>query len=97
MASTPPPNLLNPLALQIETLPLPYDRGVYTTAEQTLRPGTVVEESPVLVLSKEEWDLGRKTVLDHYCFVWGKTGKMAVALGMGQWIHPLEPTRRARG
>lgn len=27
---------------------------------------------------------GRHTVLQHYTFVWGKTGKMAIALGMGE-------------
>jgi hypothetical protein len=74
---------LNPLQLIVETKPPPLDRGVFTTSTQ-ITSGTIIEESPVLVFGKEEWEEnGRKTLLDHYAFVWGKQGKMAVALGMG--------------
>ena len=44
---------------------------------------TVVEESPVLLFTKEEYELhGRYTLLDHYTFNW-PDGRMALALGLG--------------
>lgn len=79
------PNELNPLHLVIQTFPPPLDRGVYTGPQQSIPVGTLIEESPVLIFTQEEWlQNGRHTVLQHYTFVWGKTGKMAIALGMGE-------------
>jgi hypothetical protein len=81
----PPPLALNPLRLQVQTSPPPVDRGVYTSATQTIPAGTLVEQSPVLVFSKDEWlDKAQHTLLQHYTFVWGKKGDMALALGMGE-------------
>lgn len=82
--SVPPPLALNPLHLQVQTSPPPVDRGVYTSSTQTIPAGTLVEQSPVLVFSKDEWEhKARHTLLQHYTFVWGKKGDMALALGMG--------------
>lgn len=85
MDTLPPPFVINPLSLSIVTAPPPLSRGVFTSPTQpTLAVGQLVEESPVLVLDKQEWEThGRMTVLDNYAFVWGRRGNMALALGMG--------------
>jgi len=44
---------------------------------------TIVEISPVLFFTKQEYEEhGKHTVLDHYTFNW-KDGRMALALGLG--------------
>lgn len=81
----PPIIAINPHKLIIETKPPPLDRGVFTASGQTIPAGTLIEESPVLVINQTEWDdHACKTVLEHYAFIWGKQGKMALALGMGE-------------
>ncbi|KAK7056697.1 tRNA-specific adenosine deaminase subunit tad3 [Paramarasmius palmivorus] len=55
-------------------------RGVY--ASRPIPKSTIIEISPVLFFSKEEYDEhGKYTVLDHYTFKW-KDGRMALALGL---------------
>jgi tRNA-specific adenosine deaminase 3 len=45
--------------------------------------GEVIEISPVLLFSAEEYGMhGKYTVLDHYTFNW-RDGRMALALGLG--------------
>jgi SET domain-containing protein len=44
-------------------------RGVFTSAD--IAPGTVVETSPVLVMSREERILLDQTLLHDYIFEWG--------------------------
>lgn len=80
----PEPHPLNPHGLLLVTRPPPTYRGVFTGPSQTLAAGTVIETAPVLVLGREEWRAhGRRTALDHYAFVWGRSGSMAVAFGIG--------------
>jgi len=55
-------------------------RGVFTT--QAIKANTIIEISPVLVMSSTERKSIEETKLFHYVFEWGKTRKM-VALGMG--------------
>ncbi|GAA5992085.1 hypothetical protein JCM11641_002534 [Rhodosporidiobolus odoratus] len=73
-------------------------RGVFATAD--IPAGQVVEISPVLVLSEEEYT-GRKksepndgalkgveaSQLRGYVFSWGRNGSMAVALGLGSLFN----------
>ena len=55
-------------------------RGVFTT--EPIAAGTVIEISPVIVLSAKERAHAEKTLLYDYLFEWGKKGKKAcVALG----------------
>ncbi len=55
-------------------------RGVFTT--KNLKEGTILETSPVIVLSEEERKAIEGTLLYHYIFEWGKDKKKAaVALG----------------
>jgi len=55
-------------------------RGVFTSAD--IDEGTVVEESPVIVMSKGERKLLDQTLLHDYIFEWGeKKDECCVALG----------------
>ncbi len=55
-------------------------RGVFTT--KNLKKGTVIEISPVLVLTEKERKTLEKTLLYHYVFEWGDDKKRA-ALALG--------------
>ncbi|KAG6336756.1 hypothetical protein ID866_2325 [Astraeus odoratus] len=63
-------------------------RGVFGTtriflSSRVIPPRTVIETSPVLLFTREEYDShGRHTLLDHYTFNW-RDGRMALALGLG--------------
>lgn len=55
-------------------------RGVFTSAN--IDEGTVVEESPVIVMSKDERRLLDQTLLHDYIFEWGeKKDQCCMALG----------------
>lgn len=55
-------------------------RGVFTSAN--IDEGTVVEESPVIVMSKDERKLLDQTLLHDYIFEWGeKKDQCCMALG----------------
>lgn len=55
-------------------------RGVFTS--KAIAANTVIEISPVLVLSAKERKTIEETKLFHYVFEWGNSKKMA-ALGLG--------------
>lgn len=55
-------------------------RGVFTT--KNLKKGTVLEVSPVVVLTEADRKAVEKTLLYHYVFEWGKDKKKA-ALALG--------------
>ena len=57
-------------------------RGVF--AKTLIPAGTVIEESPVLVLTKSEWEDGKMndSILGEYGFCWSNGG-MAIGLGLG--------------
>ena len=66
-------------------------RGVFATAP--IARGTLIEVVPVIVLSKESYELhGCHTELSHYTFCWPGGGQ-AVALGMAgsMWNHRRPP------
>lgn len=73
---------LNPLELEIRSTRA-AGRGVFATQDIPAR--TIVEESPVLVLTKKEWDDGHLNdgVLGGYGFNW-TAGGMGVGLGIGE-------------
>ena len=55
-------------------------RGVFATED--IKKGTVIEVSPVIVLTARERKIVEQTKLFDYLFEWGKNKKMAcVALG----------------
>jgi uncharacterized protein len=55
-------------------------RGVFTT--ENLKKGTVLETSPVVVLTEKDRKAVEETLLYHYVFEWGKDKKKA-ALALG--------------
>ena len=55
-------------------------RGVF--AAKNIKKGTVIEISPVIVLTEKERKTLEKTLLFHYVFEWGKDSKQCcMALG----------------
>ncbi len=55
-------------------------KGIF--AKKNIAPGTIVECSPVLVLSSKDTKALESTFLYHYYFIWGDRGrKTAIALG----------------
>ncbi|KAI0366606.1 hypothetical protein BV20DRAFT_1055452 [Pilatotrama ljubarskyi] len=78
------PEHLNSSGLRIEYAE-GKGRGVYACRE--IPPQTLIEVSPVLLFSAEEYDAhGKHTVLDHYTFKW-RDGRMALALGLGSLFN----------
>lgn len=77
------PNLiLNPIRLLIRETPS-SGRGVF--APHDISAGTILEEAPVLILTKQEWEEGNlnEGVLGGYGFNWGNGG-MGIGLGIGE-------------
>lgn len=72
---------VNPMNLHLRDTP---DRGRGVFASHPIPTGTLVEESPVLVLSKSEWENGKLdgTLLGSHGFCWSNGG-MAIGLGLG--------------
>ena len=55
-------------------------RGMFAT--KNIKKGTVIEISPVIVLTEKERKTSEKTLLFHYVFEWGvEKKKAALALG----------------
>lgn len=87
MASASSPSLssletINPLGLKVLQR---EGRGRGVFASSAIPAGTVLEDAPVLVLTKAQWDGGRMddTVLGEYGFCWSNGG-MALGLGIGE-------------
>ncbi|QUW23675.1 SET domain-containing protein-lysine N-methyltransferase [Sporosarcina sp. Marseille-Q4063] len=68
-----------------------YGKGIYATRD--IKTGELIEVSPVLISSKNEWKYLKKTVLFDYCFTWGENyEQIAVALGFGSLFnHSFTP------
>jgi hypothetical protein len=83
------PHPMNPLALFLLSRP-GRGRGVFAPCD--IPAGTLIEESPVLLLSKQEWEMGRldDTILGEYGFCWSNGG-MGIGLGLGMSPLPLGP------
>ena len=75
-------HLINPLGLYLLHSPS-RGRGVFTSKE--MPAGSLLEESPVLLLNREEWQNGKMDdcVLGEYGFCWSNGG-MAIGLGLGR-------------
>lgn len=73
---------INPLGLDLKIVP-GRGRGVF--AREDIPSNTLLEESPVLPLTKEQWEGGKMndTILGEYGFCWSNGG-MAIALGLGR-------------
>lgn len=66
-------------------------RGVFT--RQFIAGGTVIEVSPVIVMSKKDTALSEKTVLNNYIFLWGRREtQTCIALGYcSVYNHSYQP------
>lgn len=86
--------ILNPLRLIVRETEN-AGRGVFAPAD--IPAGSVLEEAPVLVLTKEEWETGKLNdgVLGGYAFNWSGGG-MAVALGIGM-LNGIDAARSSPG
>lgn len=78
-----PPKIavINPLGAYIAQHP---ERGNGVFASRVIRPGTVIEDSPVLVITREQWEGGKmdQLILGSYGFCW-RHGGMGIGLGTG--------------
>ncbi|WRT64013.1 uncharacterized protein IL334_000940 [Kwoniella shivajii] len=79
------PHPMNPLGLYLLSHPS-RGRGVF--APSTIPAGTLIEESPVLVISRKEWEEGKMndTILGSYGFCW-KDGGMGIGLGLASLFN----------
>lgn len=77
------------LALELRSDPI-RGRGVFT--REVIPKNTLVEISPILLFTKEEYaSHGKYTVLDHYTYCWS-SGSYALALGLGSMFnHDSQP------
>ncbi|MFJ7936750.1 SET domain-containing protein [Sporosarcina sp. NPDC096371] len=63
-----------------------YGRGIYATRD--IKAGELIEVSPVLISSKNEWKYLKKTVLFDYCYTWDEGNDCtAIALGYGSLFN----------
>ncbi|KAF8320630.1 uncharacterized protein EI90DRAFT_3001764 [Cantharellus anzutake] len=76
---------LNVFGLQIKATPA-TGRGVY--ASRHIPKGTLIEVSPVLLFSQQEYEAyGKHTILDSYVFHWRRMNAWALALGLGSLFN----------
>jgi SET domain-containing protein len=65
-----------------------YGRGIF--AIRNIKKGEFIEEAPVIVIPKSEWQLMRKSLLSNYVFRWEED--KALALGYGSlYNHSYTP------
>ena len=65
-------------------------RGVF--AVKSFKKGEVIEECPVILLSKKDMIHCEKTLLEKYIYEWKENGDGAVALGYGSlYNHGFNP------
>jgi uncharacterized protein len=62
-------------------------------AKQDFTRGSILERTPIILISHEDWQLIEKTCLHHYAFGWGPDqDQAAIALGLGSLFnHSYEP------
>jgi len=65
----------NGAVIEVRTSDL-HDRGVFATKD--IRKGTLIVETPMLVLPSSEWKHISKTTFAHYVFEYGKGTAFAV-------------------
>lgn len=64
-------------------------RGVVAT--ELIKPGEIIEEAPVIIIPKNEYDLIEKTVISDYYYEW-EGYVSALALGLGSlYNHSFDP------
>ena len=68
-----------------------YGRGIFST--RAIKKDELIEETPVIIIPKIEWDRMRESILLNYIFHWGEN--KALALGYGSlYNHSYTPNAR---
>lgn len=68
-----------------------YGRGIFATG--SYKKGDLIESAPIIVISKNEWEQMRESILRNYVFRWGED--KAVVLGYGCFYnHSFSPNAR---
>lgn len=80
--SKPTRSMINPQATHLKHHP---DRGNGVFATHHIASGSIIEESPVLIITKDQWDQGEMDdcILGEYGFCW-RGGGMGIGLGSGK-------------
>jgi tRNA-specific adenosine deaminase 3 len=80
--SKPTRSMINPQATHLKQHP---ERGNGVFATHHIAPGSIIEESPVLIITKEQWEQGKMDdcILGEYGFCW-RGGGMGIGLGSGK-------------
>ena len=60
-------------------------------AARTIQKGTVIEECPIILIPKKEWDAIDATELGHYNYAWNKAHDCIVLGYCGLVNHSFEP------
>ena len=68
-----------------------YGRGIFAT--ENFKKGDLIESAPIIVISKNEWEEMRESILKNYVFRWGED--KALVLGYGAlYNHSFSPNAR---
>ncbi len=68
-----------------------YGRGIFAHCDR--KKGELIEEAPVIIIPKQEWQQMRESVLFNYVFRWGED--KAIALGYGSlYNHSFTPNAK---
>lgn len=80
--SKPTRSMINPQATHLKQHP---ERGNGVFATHSIASGSIIEESPVLIITKEQWENGNMDdcILGEYGFCW-RGGGMGIGLGSGK-------------
>lgn len=74
-------SMINPLGTYLAKHP---ERGNGVFASREIRAGTVIEDSPVLIITRQQWADGKMDdcILGSYAFCW-RQGGLGIGLGSG--------------
>jgi len=80
--------MINPQATHLKQHP---ERGNGVFATHPIASGSLIEESPVLLITKDQWDEGKMDdcILGEYGFCW-RGGGMGIGLGSGKLISSTD-------
>jgi tRNA-specific adenosine deaminase 3 len=85
--TAPTPSMINPQGTHLKKHP---ERGNGVFATRHIASGSIIEESPVLIISKDQWEEGKMDdcILGEYGFCW-RGGGMGIGLGSGKIYDSL--------
>jgi hypothetical protein len=80
---------VNPLGLHLRSDPTDVTRGRGVFSDRRIPAGTLIEEAPVLLITKGQWEEGKMDdcILGEYGFCWTGGGQ-GIGLGLGELTLP---------